>query len=393
MDMIKTGKVPSEFHDLEGALNEALQSGALTKGMYEQHVDQLIAYRGGSKAGEWWRNSQIGRGIHQGEVRLNNLENMVTDMYRTATFINELRHNGANQEAALAAVNKTLVDVDNLTPFEKSTLTQFFPFWSFTRHTLQYVLTYPADHPLRASILAHVAQMTEETNQSGHPNRLSKLFYLGEPDALGNVTTVDFSNLNPFRSMAGAFSMAGFLSGLAPEFQIALKQFGINTLTGTPSLHTNFSYDAYTGTNQATRPKVDPLSWAEAFIPQVSLLDHYLLFTDTMRQLKASNPEAYKRSVFQELNLPFAIAPINIYDVRAKSAAAQYRDAQQVVADAMRTGNTSNLRQYVAVPFEGRLYDGQQVANYIDHYDQLFPGISPHAVIVPPKRKRKKTPL
>jgi len=180
--------------------------------------------------------------------------------------------------------------------------------------------------------------------------------------------------------MSSVFSMAGFLSGLAPEFQVALKQFGINTLTGAPSLYQNYTYDQYSGTNVASRPKANLFDFASAYIPEAEVLNHYLLLTDTMRSLKQNNPEAYQRTLMQELNLPFTVAPININDVRAKAAAMQYRDAQTAVTDAMRTGDTSTLRQYVAVPFQGYLFPAAQVANYIDYWNNLYKGIAPKAV-------------
>jgi hypothetical protein len=88
------------------------------------------------------------------------------------------------------------------------------------------------------------------------------------------------------------------------------------------------------------------------------------------------------------MNLPFAVAPINIYDVRAKAAAAQYKQASDAVANAMRTGNTDPLRSFVSIPFEGQLYPGDQVANYLDNFDRLFPGFAPKSVIRKPRRRK-----
>jgi len=331
-----------------------------------------------------------GRGLRDAERVINNFENSLTDWYRAAVYLHKMR-GVADNEAALAVVNRTLIDINNLTPFERNVVRQVFPFYTYTKHILRYVLTYPADHPLRASILAHMAMAMEADNSSGIPGRLSKLFFLGTPSATGKINTVDFSNLNPFRSMASVFSMQGFLNGLAPELQVGLRMYGINPLSGTPSLHPNMRYDAYAGTQVATRPPVNPFDFASAFIPQLDIIDHFVQFTDTMRYLKANNPEAYHRSLFQEMNFPFALAPINIYDVRAKAAAGQFRQASDAVANAMRTGNTDPIRTFVSVPFEGQLYDANQVANYIDNFDRLFPGFAPKAVIKKPRRR--KTPL
>lgn len=365
---------------------------ALSKGNYEERVDSIMQLRAGMKHGEWWRQSKLRQGMVNTEQNVSQLENTVTDMYRAATYLHQMK-NGATNEAALALVNKTLVDVDNMTPFEKTVIKQIFPFWTYTKHILRYVMTYPSDHPLRASILSSIANHVETTNASGDPARLSKLFMIGSPDASGKIETVDMSNLNPFRSMSSVFSMSGFLMGLAPEFQTGLKALGINPVTGTTSMHQNYTYDAYTGTNIATRPKLNPLDFASTFIPQVEVLDHFLLFTDTMRKLKQNNPEQYQRTLYQEMNLPFAVAPINIYDIRAKAAASQFRDAQTAVTNAMATGNTSAIRTFESVPFQGYLYPADQVANYIDNFDKLMPGIAPKAVYKAPKKRKTKAVL
>jgi hypothetical protein len=105
-----------------------------------------------------------------------------------------------------------------------------------------------------------------------------------------------------------------------------------------------------------------------------------------MRQLKANDPSAYQRALWTELNLPFTVQPLNINDVRAKAAANQYRDASNAVATALRTGDTSVLRQYQAVPWQGYLYDSSTVANYIDYYNRLYGGkVSPKAVAIKPR--------
>lgn len=387
---LRSGNVPAELTQFHAELQHAIQSGQIVKGMYEKNMDQLHGFRASSRLGNWFGQALDKTGIHTAEEKLNHFENMTTDFYRAAVYIHKLR-GGADNEAALAAVNKTLIDVTNMTPFESTVIRNIFPFWSYTKHILRYVLTYPADHPLRASILSHLAQHIEDTDNSGDPARLSKLFFLGQPDASGNVETVDFSNLNPFRSISSVFSWAGFLSGLAPELQLVLRGYGLNTLTGAPDLHQNYTYDAYTGTRTTKRPGISPLDFAGAFIPQAELLDHFFQFSDTMKYLKANDKEAYQRSMFQEMNLPFSVAPINIYDVRAKSAAAQYREAQDALSNAMRTGNTDPLRSYIAVPFEGQLYPADQVANYIDNFHLIFPQFAPKAVIRHPRRRKAST--
>lgn len=401
VDIIKYARTGEWSPEIEAAIGKQrlAQLGDIRKGNYEERIDEFMDISDrvmqhnagvgiGRIIGGWWRKSSAREGIVSATQKLNNFENVITDMYRTATLLDQIKHKATNEEA-MAAVNKIFIDVDNLTPWERSSLRQIFPFWTFTKHILRYVLTYPSDHPLRASILAHLAQQIEEDQGSGDPARLSKLFMLGTPDALGNIQTVDISNANPFRSMASIFSMQGFFQGLAPELQVGLKAgFGFDPITGLPTFRPHLTYDAYSGTNKAQAEPLSIFDFAGAFIPQIDVIDHYMLFTNQMRQLRKTNPEAYTRSLFQALNLPFIVAPINVNDVRAKAAAAQYVDASQAVADALRTGNTDTLLRFVAVPFEGQLYDSQQVANYIDNFHRLFPQFAPKAIMKKPRRRK-----
>jgi len=400
---MRTGELPGELRDL--ADPEWVRENIL-QGNYEQTIGAISGqFRPGKQLGQWFNESlqegefnvtDIPKTFEKGLEKLNNIENTTTDMYRTAVFLHDLRHGASrnNVEAAMANVHKILIDVDNMTPFEQTVVKQVFPFWSFTKHIMQYVFTLPADHPIRAAVLANLAQQVAKDSKGWtDPLRLQKLLFFGEPDAKGNVWTADLSNLNPFRSMSSVFTMGGFLSGLAPEFQTGLRIVGINPLSGAPSSFPSYSYNAYTGTRTATRPKLNIFDWVENFVPETQIFDHFLLFTDTMRQLKQTNPEAYSRSFYQELNLPFALAPINIYDIRAKAAEGQFLDAQDAVASAMRTGDVSKIRTFDAVPFNGRLYDANQVANFIEYFDKLYPGLAPKATIKKPKTVRTKQVL
>jgi hypothetical protein len=401
---MRSGELPP---DLANLANPEWVRENILQGNYEQTIGALSGqFRPAKRLGEWFSDSlreggefnvtDIPRIAEKGLERLNNIENTTTDMYRTAIFLHDLRHGAShdNVAAAMANVHKILIDVDNMTPFEQTVVKQIFPFWSFTKHIMRYVFTLPADHPIRAAVLANLAQQVSSQGKGWtDPLRLQKLFFFGEPDSKGNVLTADLSNLNPFRSMSSVFTMGGFLSGLAPEFQTGLRILGINPLSGTPSSFTSYSYNAYTGTRTADRPKLNALDWVEQFVPETQIFDHFLLFTDTMRRLKQSNPEAYARSFWQELNMPFALAPINIYDVRAKAAAGQFLDAQDAVASAMRTGDVSKIRTFDAVPFNGRLYDANQVANYIQYFEKLYPGLAPKATIKKPKQIRTKQVL
>lgn len=371
-DLVKNH--PEQLHEL--------YQQRLLQGVYHEQPDTLLQYATGHTMGRLVREHWLMNGLENVVAKFSRFEQTISDMYRVATALHA-EAKGAEVDSAVALANKVFVDLDNMTPFERSTIRQVLPFWAFTKHTLRYVFTYPADHPWRAAILANMARQLEEDNASGYPERLSQLFFWGKPDAKGNIPAVDMRNLNPFRSMASAFSMEGFFQGLNPILQQAAGAVGINPRSASPELYPTLTIDQFTGAQQSKRPGVDILGAAEAIIPEIGTLDHFINASDRIRNMKRYSPEAYRRDLFSSLNLPFSVANVNLPQTAARYAQNTFEVAQNAVSNAMRTGDTQELRKYDMVPFRGQMLPASTLADFIDRLQGRLPSNIAPAAIMP----------
>ena len=114
-----------------------------------------------------------------------------------------------------------------------------------------------------------------------------------------------------------------------------------------------------------------------------------------MKQLKQSNPAAYRRQLFSQLNLPFAWGEVNVPFEKAKAEINRYRAAQMAVTAGTKTGGSfSEAERYNLVPYSGTLVDPNQLKDYWNMLEQELAnagitGISPKAVI--PRTSTRRT--
>jgi hypothetical protein len=188
LDMVR-GKGPRELRALFG------------RNLNEFSPDQIILYAGGKT---------LGRMLNQ-LVRpakwINRYEENVTYMYKVMMMRRLESRVGIDEAMRLA--NKVFVDVNAMTPLERYIFKKVFPFYGFTRHVMRYALTYPADHPLRMSIISNFADQQQRDWDTGMPQALQWMFFLGPPDRDGNQPAVDYRSIDPFRSFYNNFTWAG----------------------------------------------------------------------------------------------------------------------------------------------------------------------------------------
>ena len=116
----------------------------------------------------------------------------------------------------MRAAERVMGNLQAMTPFERSIARKIMPFYGWTKHILKYVLTYPVDHPWRTMFLSTLATQNTDRFASGLDDRMQLLFFLGQPDASGNVSAVDIRELDPFRDVANYATIGGWLSSLNP---------------------------------------------------------------------------------------------------------------------------------------------------------------------------------
>jgi hypothetical protein len=373
-----------------------------------QGLQQAFAYASGHKIGKWLDEAMSKRGLSAGlEVA-----NFNANMLRALAYLSK----GGGEEG-IAFANKVFADMNSLTPAERSLIKYVIPFYGWTRHILKFVSTYPADHPYRAMVLANATQQYWEEWDSGFPQKLIYLFSLGTPDAQGNVKVDDLRQLDPLRNVVDIFTMAGAMSALNPAFQTMLQGFGIDPVTAQPdNIYSTFTYDSFSGALQANRPS--PLQLAANgvfnFIPESSVLDHFLQLSSYTRYLAQNEPALYRQQLYQALNVPWVPYNVNVYQTIARTEAHQYTVAKDLVQTTSGTGamysadpNSADwgaLFKYAYVPYQSWMVqpaalrywvfmqapvnDGSHVYTGYLQYRQSGGTLPPASVIVPPSSPR-----
>lgn len=352
------------------------------------HLDQLspdavfqIAL--GKRLGHFWQEHSTFKKyttmLYKVEETVNNTQRMVAYLSEQARGVKAGLPDQAAHDAALAHAYRTVLDVDSLVPFERVILRQVFPFYSFMRYIMTYAFTFPFDHPVRAAIINKIAEIERKDWDSGLPQQFRNYFFIGHEDAQGNQEALDVRSLNPFRDLSNFFTFSGFVSQLNPLAGGVLRVMGVNPLSATPELYPTMKYDPYLGRLVNANPSFGEgvLDIAKSVVPQVELLDYFGLMTQDMRELKASNPEAYRRVLYRNLFLPFTPRTINVGDEKQKAALAKLDEASRAVSDAMRTGKPLPSR-YKLVPYQGKLVSAAQINALIATLSNR--GVSPKAI-------------
>lgn len=352
--------------------------------------DQMFQFAAGNKLGKLYEQS-LGRFANAKQ----RFDEFVINVQRADGFLSEqgraLRAGKTATEAheqGVQHVYKTLVDIEGMNPMERNVLRQVMPFYAFMRHTLKYILTYPIDHPMRAAILARVSDIEQTDWNSGLPDAMQTLFFLGSPNAHGDITGVEMRQFNPFRDTGSYFTLAGFMKSIHPAAQIPLTIAGMDKFTGSAELYPELEYDAQTGNLKAKRPPNSAWTAATTLVPELGLIDYFGGVTQEMRELKAKNPEAYKKRLYAMLFIPFEPKKVNVAVEAADMQQNLLKIAQQDVSNATQGGGTGQISRYPVVPYQGELVPPEQLTNVIDYIKRIRPDVAPRSALPPVKLSR-----
>ena len=293
------------------------------------------------------------------------------------------------QMEGLHHVEAVFGDLRSMSPLERQIAKSVLPFYGWTRHILKYVMTLPADHPARAMILALIAYENSAEVPKGLPERIQNLFFLGSPDAQGNVTAVDARFLNPLRDVANYATLGGWIQALNPVLLAPLAMMDPQLVYGSTSLYPNLTFNDMYGIETAGA-QGNAVSGLEQFVPQlgaIAPITAALSKAANVRKL-ASNPNAFYKSIFEDLNIPFAqVQKINVKQIAAKDAIARFEVAKTVASNAFQTGDFSALAGYKTVPYplnpDYEVTPEQLAAIYNQALAQ-YPGQQPQNVLLPP---------
>lgn len=327
--------------------------------------------------------------------KLSQLETNIMTMYKTAVYLSR-KSRGYDHKTALEQAHKLFVDMNGMSTMERTVVKQIFPFYAFTRHLFRYLANYPVDYPLRAAIVTNFAEQEQKDWKSGLPRSYMSLYFLGHTNSKGDIHAFDLKNVNPFRSFANDFTLAGFTSSLTPFVTAPLAAMGVDTLSGTTQLYPGTTYNPQTGTLQATPNPGWQFSVAEAFVPQIGLLDHYMKLTRSTQLLAKYNPNAYQKQLYNLVNVPFTPQVVNVPYEKEITEMRRFRAAQSAVSLVEKdpsSANISKLLEWNVVPFDNQLILPQAIATYYSRVRKALEAagqgqISPKAVTKrPPARK------
>jgi hypothetical protein len=273
-------------------------------------------------------------------------------------------------------------DLRRMSPFERDVARTVMPFYGWQKHILSYVLTYPADHPWRTVMLSQMAEYDTSHTPGGLPSRYQFLFFLGSPDAQGNVTAVDLRALNPLRDVANYATWGGLISGLNPVITAGFAAVDPSIIYGGNELYPNLTYDQFYGIEEAG-PQGNLLTAASQIVPQVSALQGAFKLASQRQGMSDSD---LIKSISNQLNFPWVPQQINIKQEAASTAIAQYHVASQLAQNAWETGDFQPISDLGSVPdprnpdYETPVSDLQQMYNQLA---EEYPGQSPSDTATP----------
>ena len=274
-------------------------------------------------------------------------------------------------------------DLRRMSPFERTVARTVVPFYGWEKHILQYVLSFPADHPWRAMMLANMAEFDSENTPGGLPSRYQFLFFLGKPDDQGNVTALDLRAMNPLRDVANYATWGGVISSLNPMITAGVSYIDPSIIYGGNELYPNLTYDQFYGIEEAG-PQGNLLTAAAGVVPQLGAIQSAMQLAGERQGMSSS---ALVKSIGNQLNFPWVPQHLNLRQEAAKTAIAQYQVTKSLAQNAWDTGDFSSIADLGSVPDPRNPDYETPVSALQDLYNQLaaeYPGQPPADVAQSP---------
>jgi hypothetical protein len=362
-DMALSGKLPNEISSGLVSMPEDAMYGYLAGKTLGRLAFSIWGEGGLNKAQKI--GGALGKPIHA-SFRFNEI---VDNFYRSIAYLDGKSKGGHAKGIELA--NKVLQDWDSMVPIERTLLRNIFPFYGWMKHILQYVFRYPFDHPIRAAVMSNFARNELEDEGTGLPKIFSQYFNLGNMNAKGEVTAINFRGANPFADVANYFTLAGFLGQLNPVFGAAFQSAGINEITGHAELYPDLEYDANTG--QLVPKTISPMAaFIQGTIPQTNLLSILGIGPSEMKELAETDRAAFNQRLWTAAGLPFFPKKMNYNERRALEELKRSDTQQAALSKALKTGQWEDAWQYpslrpILTRYEQVLESGQlQGTPYLD---------------------------
>lgn len=345
-EMIANGELPREL--------------ALGRGMGSAPREAIEwNYRAGGTLRRWWDESQAGKALkpltEKGGKFIEksyDINAWFDDTYRVMSYLygeDKALVKGLSKDASieqgLQLSRKVMMDWDGMTPIERSIIRNVFPFYGWMRHVMKYTLSYPWDHPLRASIMAGFARNELADMGDGLPYSMLNALKLGDMDANGHVKMFKFGGMNPFGDFADYFTLAGFTKSLGPIGGTILQTVGVDPMGAAPELYPQVSYDASTGQLAPSGGNIFT-NFAKNILPQSELLLGMVQRKSQFNQMLRNNPASAGRMMTSALGLPTPYRDIDMPAEYAKQELKRHEVEDTVKGEALRSGDFSRAKNF-----------------------------------------------
>lgn len=249
-------------------------------------------------------SKRMGR-VVEGSYALNQF---VDNMYRAASLMYGERKaigKGVDVDTARMAgvelMHKIMPEWSAMTALERSIMRQVFPFYAFVGHMMRTVRTFPADHPVRASIMGAITRAELEDLGTGLPEDMLGVFRFGDVDENGNQKAFSVGAMNPFADVPSFFGALGWASAMNPMLSTFAEQLGF--ADGQREAYPTLTYDAASGRLVAKQPGL-AASFLTNTIPQVELLSIFTGSSEDFRKSLRENPDAAMRRLYSLTGIP-----------------------------------------------------------------------------------------
>jgi len=311
------------------------------------------------------RDSRLADLASRGVQKSYEINQLFDDFYRSLAYLENtdaaIRRGLSQPEAVnhgIAHARRALQEWDTLTPMERQTMRFLFPFYSWTRFLLKWTLTYPVDHPVRMAIISTLARTELSDLQTGLPQNLRDLLFLGEPDENGVVRGFNITGSNPFRDVANYASLLGFALGdesgdlsaitgnINPAIGTFLEYLGVDTMSGNSDLYPQLRYNPITGNLDTVRSD-NPITTALGnFAPHTRAITSLLGMNDQFKALMAEDPEAAGRMLASSVGIPVLFRDVDLPYEHARAELNRLDAMKRTRSDAMRSGDLSPFDRY-----------------------------------------------
>lgn len=248
--------------------------------------ENAAKFRAGASLGrmmeeEWGKTGPVAAIGHKAVLFSDKAATIADDIYRSAGYLAELKKRmakGQNLDVAMSGAleqaSKIMNNLDRLTPVERGVVKGIFPFWSWSKHLLTYLMTYPFDHPWRAAFTMKLSKQAQEEWDEEVPQKMMRYLALGQKDKEGWQWMLGTQDLFlPWVSVSEALSLSGFMARLHPLWKIGLEYSGVDPFTASPEKFPEYSKEInpVTGKPSYERPDLTKLI-AGALTPQTDML-------------------------------------------------------------------------------------------------------------------------